>query len=292
MLTDPRQGLACLRRAVERMGGDQIMPRCRLVEVLIEQGELDEADRVLERVTARAPGHPRGRLLRARLALARRDGEGAVAALQGCWDDEHTRRQAHRLAAEARQRMEDPARAARHQARAAELPQDVPWPDPLVEDVERLVVGLRARLDLAGALSQQGRTDEALGVLEQLAQDHPREPRVWLLLGQTHQRRRALADAERSFARAVELDRGGVEAWFGLGVARLERSPREAADAFREAARLKPDHTRAHYLLGVCLKLRGDRRGARAALDQALRCQPDHAPARKALDELDREPEK
>jgi cytochrome c-type biogenesis protein CcmH/NrfG len=285
-LTDPEGGAACLRRAVERMGDGELTPRFRLVEVLLEQGELDEADRIVRQATARAPEHPRGRLLQARLALARQDGKGAVAALQGCWDDPHARRQARLLAAGAWQRLGEPARAAEAQAQAGRLPPDLPWPDPLVEEVERLVVGVRARLTWAGGLHQQGRTDESVRLLGQVVEDHPREVAAWVLLGQMLRQTRDLPGAERAFTRAVELDPENVDGWFGLGAVRLDRRPREAAAALREAVRLKPDHTLAHYLLGVCLKSSGDSEGARQAWRDALRCQPDHEPTRKALADL------
>jgi tetratricopeptide (TPR) repeat protein len=284
VLTQPRKGLSCLRRAIDRLGDGPPAPRFRLVEVLLEQGELDEAADQLRRALSIAPGHLRGRLLGARLALARRDWKRALGELEDCWDDVHTQRQARHLAAEAWQRLGDSARAEKLLAEARGLPPDVPWADPLVEEVERLVVGVRARLALASRLEHTGQPGEAIRVLELLLEDQPREVSAWVMLGQLLRRQRQFGPAEDALKRAVEIDPGSVEGWFHLGVVRaLGGRKREAVDAFRAAVRLKPDHALAHYNLGLCLQDTGDRGGARRAFEAALLCQPDHAAARRAL---------
>jgi cytochrome c-type biogenesis protein CcmH/NrfG len=287
VLTDPDQGLTCLRRAIDRLGDGPVAPRFRLVEVLLEQGDLDDAHRQLEQALQREPEHPRGRLLQSRLALARQDDKGALAGLDGCWDDPRARRQAHHLAAEAWQRLGDSSRAEKLLAIAAKLPADVPWDDPLVEEVNRLMVGVRARLTWAGQLGQQGQGREAVRVLQGVVEDYPREVSAWVMLGRALQQQDQLGLAERALLRAVEIDPGTVEGWFHLGVVRvLAGRKREGADAFVAAIRLKPDHARAHFYLGLCLKDLGDVPGARRAFDRALRCQPDYAEASKARSDL------
>jgi cytochrome c-type biogenesis protein CcmH/NrfG len=288
VLTDPGAGLACLRRAVARLDGRPLEPRFRLAEVLLEQGHLDEAEEQLRHLRTQAPDHPRGRLLQARLASSAQDTNKAIDSLQDCWDDPHVRRQARLLAAEAWQRRGDGKRGEQMQAAAAQLPPDVPWPDPFVEEVEQLAVGVRARLSLAVGLHQQGRADEAVALLERLVEARPREVAAWILLGQFHRERGRRPQAERALSRAVALDPKNVDGWFGLGMVRLDARPEAAADAFRAAIRLKPDHVLAHYYLGECLRRTGDRQGARREYQAALRCQPDHEPARQALADLDR----
>ncbi len=288
VLTEPGEGLACLRRAVERLEDGTPAPRFRLVEVLLEQGLLDEAQRHLDKALARQPDHPRGRLLLARLAWARQDWKGAVAAAEGCWQDPRARKQAHLLAAEAYRRLGEASRAEAIEARARALPEDVPWPDPLVAEVDRLQVGLRVRLAQADQLAREGRGAEAVQILNGVVHDHPREADAWLLLGQVLRRQEQLGDSERALERAVALV-GSVEAWFQLGVTRVFLGKkREAADAFREVVRLKPDHARAHHNLGVSLKDIGDLEGAKKAWRDALRCQPDNAAARQALEEAEK----
>ena len=67
---------------------------------------LEENTMTYEALT-QAAGHPRARLLQARLALAAQEPKKAIDSLEGCWDDPHARRQAHLLAAQAWQRRGD-----------------------------------------------------------------------------------------------------------------------------------------------------------------------------------------
>src|SRR5262249_42265670 len=168
-----------------------------------------------------------------------------------------------------------------------EAPEDVPWPDPFVQEVEGLQVGLRTRLAEADALARQGRAGEAIGLLEEVVRDHPDHGPAWLALGGALLRAGQPQRAERALAQAVRVTPEAVEAWFQLGGARFFLGDRRfAAEAFREAGRLEPGHTLGPLNLGVCLKERGARAGARRHLRTALACQPDYEPARKSLREL------
>jgi tetratricopeptide (TPR) repeat protein len=282
--SDPTEGLACLRRAVGRWAGEcPEAARLRLAEVLIEQGE-NEAGPLLDQ----AGPHPRAALLRARLAAAREDWGLVVRELAACAEDVHARKQAAALAAQAWRQQGEPDSAREARRRSEELPEDLPWPDPVVEEVEALQVGIQVRLAHADALVRQGHP-EGLLLLEQLVEERPEHARAWLLLGRTLLRGRP-AEAEVALARTVDLEPGSVEGWFQLAVARVFLGKREeAAKGFREATRLKPDYTLAYYNLGLCLKDLGDRSGARQAFEAALRSQPDHAESRRALDEIGRE---
>jgi cytochrome c-type biogenesis protein CcmH/NrfG len=164
------------------------------------------------------------------------------------------------------------------------LPEDLPWPDDFVEEVERMQVGVRARLARAEALLRRGEVARAVALLEEVVRDRPEHAAAWLLLGRTLAQEKRLDGAERALARVVELEPESVEGWFQLGVVRVyRRDPRGAREAFGRAVRQKPDHTLGHYNLGLCARELGDRAGARAAFESALRCQPDFEPARKAL---------
>ena len=286
VLTDPRAGIPCLERAVQR-GAEGPAPRLRLVEVLLEQGRLDEAEHHLKALLARAPHHPRTHLGLARVAFARGHWTEGLHHLEACGEDVHARQLAHTLRAAALHRLGQAERAADELRRAREAPEDVPWPDPFVQEVEGLQVGLRTRLAEADALARQGRAGEAIGLLEEVVRDHPDHGPAWLALGGALLRAGQPQRAERALAQAVRVTPEAVEAWFQLGVARFFLGDRRfAAEAFREVVRLKPDHTLGHFNLGVCLKELGDRAGARRHLRTALACQPDYEPARKSLREL------
>jgi Tfp pilus assembly protein PilF len=78
-----------------------------------------------------------------------------------------------------------------------------------------------------------------------------------------------------------------AEAWFRLGCVQAVGHPRAAADSFRRAIRLKPDHALAHFNLGHRLNELGNPAGAAEEFRAALRCRPDYAPAQAALAELE-----
>src|SRR5262249_24533455 len=187
-------------------------------------------------------------------------------------------------AAQAWQRLGAAERAAAELARGRPLPEDAPWPDRFVEEVERLQVGVRVRLARAEAPLRRGGGAAAGAALGGAVRDRPGAAAAWLLLGRTLAQERRLDGAERALARVVGLEPDSVEGWFQLGVVRVyRRDPRWAREAFGRAVRQKPDHTLGHYNLGLCARELGDRAGARAAFESALRCQPDFEPARKAL---------
>lgn len=288
MRSDPSQAASCLRRAVARWQKDSVDSHFRLARLLLEQGQLDEAEELLARAKQMKRTHPHGYLLRARLALARQRWKDVLSEVQGCWLDEHARQQARMLSAEAWQNLKEPARAEDLLAEAKRMPPDWPWRDPLAEELERLVVGVRARRSLAEDMRQQGRLDKAAEVLEQLTRDYPQDMTHFVMLGDALAKMQRFPEAEKALKRAVEGDPRCVEGWFKIGIVRRILGKRDdAIDAFRHAIRYKPDHTRAHFSLGRALQEAGDRQEARKELNETLRSQPDFEPARKALVELD-----
>jgi cytochrome c-type biogenesis protein CcmH/NrfG len=288
VLTDPGAGVPCLERAVALCGDEPPAPRLRLAEVLLEQGRLDEAEAHLRQAQRRAPHAPRVHLEWARLALGRADWRGALEHLSSCVEDPHARKLAHALRADAWSRLGEVERAREEGKQAADLPEDVPWPDPFVLEVEALQVGVRVRLAAAGALLRQERPGEAVALLEEVVRSRPESVPAWVQLGQALLGLKENGPAERAFTEALGRAPDSVEGRFGRGCARffLGRT-RDAAEDFRRVVRLKPDHVLAHFNLGQCLKQLDDPAGAAREFHEALRCRPDHAPARTALRALE-----
>jgi tetratricopeptide (TPR) repeat protein len=255
--------------------------------VLLEQGRLEEAEAHLKHLLRAAPEDARVRLGLARLALARSEWREALGHLAHAVEDPHARKAAHTLAADARSRLGEDGEARRELRQAAESPEDEPWLDPFVVEVERMQVGVRVRLAEADALLRRGRPADAVRLLEEIVRDGPDSAAAWLRLGQALLVLGEHEAARRALEQAVERQPDSVEAWFRLGCARyFLGGHREAADAFRRALHLKPDHTLAHYDLGQCLKQLGDADGAAEEFRQTLHCQPDYAPARAGLRSL------
>ena len=74
----------------------------------------------------------------------------------------------------------------------------------------------------------------------------------------------------------VKIASDSYEAWFNLGLA-YQKTGRmdQAGNAYREAAKLRPEAPEANAHLGVLLEERGDLHGARHACEAALAAAPD-----------------
>jgi len=110
----------------------------------------------------------------------------------------------------------------------------------------------------------------------------------WGALGAAYQAHRLLAEADRCYERANELD-GDDFRWVylraiareiaGAGADELER-------LFDEAVRLRPDYTAAHVRLGDAMSSRGRLREARAAFEAALALDGQLALAHRGLGQV------
>jgi tetratricopeptide (TPR) repeat protein len=292
---DPEAGIPCLERAAQRCGDGQVGPPLLLAEVLLERGRLDEVQVLLDQVMRTDPYNLRAWLGLGRLALLRQNWKAGLERLDACVSDVHTRKRARILRTEVWQQLGELERARAEQSKAAELPEDRPWPDPFQEEVLKLRRGLRARFLSVNYLMQAGRMNEAIDLLDQTLKMYPQSIEGWMRLGDIRVRTQKLGQAEACYRQAVDLAPDMAEAWYRLGcVQALEHSP-EAMPSFRQAIRYKPDYAPAHYSLGQCLKESGDPSGAAAEFRKALLCRPDYAIARTALGDLkpgDGEPKK
>ncbi len=288
ILTDSDASISFLQRAVERCGNDPLAPRLRLAETLLNQGRLDAAELHLEQARKAAPHNLRVQLGLGRLAVLRGQWRSALEHLEPCTSDEHARRLAHTLRAEAWTHLGESDKGREEQRQAAEAPEDQLWPDPFVEDTLRLQRGLTTRLQRANNLFAGQHFREAVELLEDTERRYPQSPAVRLLLGDIWRQLGRPDRAEEAFAGAVRLDPQSVDGWFRLGCMQAARKQtRAAADSFRRTIRLKPDHADAHFNLGHRLKELGDTAAAVDEFRAALRCRPDYEQARQALRQMD-----
>jgi tetratricopeptide (TPR) repeat protein len=285
-LTDPDAALPLLERAVELHEDASPEPRLRLAENLLARGRLDEAEKHFRHVLESQPDHPRAHLGLGRLAYRRDRLDACVDHLRRVADHPCARKAARTVLAQVYARRKDPA-AVRKLGPVAALPDDVMWPDPFVQEVVRLQVGLGVQLGKADELLRHGQARQGVALLRETAERYPEAERAWLALGRALIEVKDFAAAEQALAKAAALAPQSVRAWYQLGRARYGRGDyRPAADAFARAARLKPNDAAAHYELGRCLQQLGDRKGAVAAFRAALHYKPEYAAARTALTEL------
>ena len=226
---DPEQVVPLLRQA-EAVGeawpdDARAVLGLALAEVLLEQGNLDEAEEHFRQEQSRTPGHARAALGLGLIAAARGNKQAAQEFLTSARANVFARKRATvRLASLARA-SGDKAAADAFELEVAEWPADPPWPDPLRDTLARLEVGRRARARMAAMLEQQYKHAEAAQLYLQQLQEQPT-----------------------------------LEAYVGAGLnlARLKDYDR-ALPLLRKAVQLDPDSANSHYPLALVLFGRAER---------------------------------
>jgi tetratricopeptide (TPR) repeat protein len=114
-------------------------------------------------------------------------------------------------------------------------------------------------------LSRLGMQAEAIRVLEQANKVNPGYWSLSYNLGRNYYLDHRLELAERYFLIAIQIDPSKADAYYCLGLARLDSGrPQKAEVAFREALRLNPEGLEYHYQLALALKDEGKWEGALA----------------------------
>jgi Tfp pilus assembly protein PilF len=130
---DPEVAIAKLQRAVELRDGHFDRARLRLGELLLRQGRLEEAEDHFREVLRQDPENALAHLNLARIARERGDLQASLKHLSRPMEGVYTRKASCLLAAEVHQRLGNEKVANQERQRAAKLPRDQDWPDPMVE---------------------------------------------------------------------------------------------------------------------------------------------------------------
>jgi tetratricopeptide (TPR) repeat protein len=284
-LEDPENAIHYLQRAVALCDRVPDAPRLTLAETCLQQKQLGEAEAHFRRVLERAPDNARAHLGLGRLAYERGDLRDGLAHLNRSASDRHTQKASCILRAQVYHRLGDSAAAGRERARAAELPEDRPWPDPFVEETRALIVGKQARLARLQTLVGQGRLEEAGPLASQLKQDYPDVS--WLVEGRQQTAKGNSTAAEQAFRKAIELAPDSIDAHFDLGTLLFKQGNYgAAAESFRRVTQLEPEYGPAYLALGRCCSKQGDQVGAIRAFRAALQYMPHDADTHRDLGDL------
>jgi predicted TPR repeat methyltransferase len=140
-------------------------------------------------------------------------------------------------------------------------------------------------LHYAGVLAhQQGRSDEAIALIEKSLGLVPDRADWYSNLGIVFQAQGKLDDAVAACQRAISLDPSHANAHSNLGVLlRATGNPVEAEDAYRTAIRVDPAHIDAHTNLGVLLTGLKRSEEAVACFCKVITLRPKHREARRLL---------
>jgi Flp pilus assembly protein TadD len=142
----------------------------------------------------------------------------------------------------------------------------------------------RDKVVLAITRSHEGRHDEAIRLLSEVARRHPTDASIRSDLAMALLSGGYLEEATDGFLEALRLDPRSAQAQCGLGLAhqQLQRW-REAAEAFRITEMLAPDQPAGPFNLGLALQALGEHEEARRALLRAAALAPGDAEISAAL---------
>ena len=107
---------------------------------------------------------------------------------------------------------------------------------------------------MSEALERDGKSEDAVGILQNAVKRYPGDPQLWVGLGN------ALVDHARGLTPPAEL-------------------------AYRRAAQMAPGHPGAPFFYGLALARSGDRQGALAVWQQILKTAPKNADWRPLVEQ-------
>jgi tetratricopeptide (TPR) repeat protein len=306
----PEKARAHLERAAElceRSDPDNLEPRFRLVELLLETGDLEGASEAMKPLIDQVPDHPRLRYNRGVLACRRQQWQQAREWFEPLAAVPEVRQRSLAQLILVANRLGREELAERYERQQAAAPADRGWQDRFEQEVGELDVGRRLRPPQGNS----GDAEQALQTLLARAREEGRnDPGVYLALGNLFLQQGRLDEAEKAVLRAVELGAEnartfGMRGWIAFRRAEnLERGglTREAQQRFeeavgllRQAIRLSDQEAMLHYPLGASLRALGRPEEALPALRKAAQLSPEIAEIQLGLAEglaaLDRKQE-
>ena len=272
---NPGAALPSLQRAAQ-LCGDLPAPHLRLAELLIERGQLNEAEAEIRPVLQRDPKDGRALLGLGRIAAARGQLSAARDHLKQSIQYAPDVKASHTLLGTIEQRSGNQSAAEEAFRRAAQLPEAHVWPDPFLIEINRLRTGLTAMADNAENWLKQGYVSNAVALMQQAVTQYPERMQAWLVFGKALNQAGNSAAAERALRQAVQLEPDSVAARTELGSALFAQGKYPEAEAnYREALRMNPNLAEGWFNLGLCRMNQRDPSGAIEAFQKATRFKPD-----------------
>lgn len=230
-----------------------------LAQVYTQTGALDEARKLLERMTEKEPEHTSTFLMLANICYMQEDYPAMAEAAKKAIDIEEGNAMAHYLLGKAENGQNDDIMCIAHLTKAIVLKDDF----------------TEARLLRAEALIKMRQYKEAMEDIEAiLAQDADDESAL-LLRGKVKEATGAEADAETDYRYVTELNPFNEQAFLYLGQLYIvQKKLNEAIELFDEAIELNPNFAQAYHERGRAKLLNGDKDGSVEDMKKGLELNP------------------
>ncbi len=290
---DRDQMLAAYRRAAQRCG-EKPHVQLRLAEILLERGELEEAEVQIEAVLSYSPSSSRALFDKARLLLGKgKLGEAKSLVERSVMNAEDKRapcmRGPYTLLAQICRRTHDASGEAQSIADLKQIPygfEFTSWEDPEVGAVLSLSQGRARRLSTAEELARKGNLAGATGILYDMAKGNDGSTAAELL-AKTLNREGKSPEAEALLRKQLLGSPQDERLYFQLGTACSQQGKYpEAEAAYRRVVELKPDYSSAWHNLGLVLLIQGKTGEGHKAIAAAVRLNPSEVASRIKFAEL------
>jgi len=286
ILAKPDQGIAALELAV------QISPRSttlrlRLAEEYIKLDRMDQAEPLFRQLSVEDPDNARALLGLGQILLRHGKPEEALVPLRRAAKHPTAQRSARVELSQAYFRLGNIGAAEAESKSLADGPPDVAWPDEHLQAAAQYRKGLQPQVDQVLQFIRNDRLDLAGPLADQLVRDYPNSDEAHLTRAKVAVRLANSQLAIDELRKAIRLNEGLIEGHFLIGCELAKKADYEsAARSFARTAELKPSHGIAHFNLGTCRRILGDRSRAIESFQNAIRARPDLSEAHLALGEL------
>lgn len=248
-----------------------LIARNRIAAIYVAERKIDLAKQLVQEVLAENPRDNDALLLRGNLALQGNDPAAAIGDLRAVLRDQPEAVAVHRALARAHIANSEPALAEEALQRAVQL-------SPADPEV---------RIELAQFLAQNGKSGQALPLIEQTVRDNPTHVLAREILVRMYIERRDFAAARVAAEDLKTLAPERAVGYYLAGiVAQADKRNAEARQSFERALELQPDAADALAAL-MRLHIAANQTGeARALAERVLARSPDNIVARNLSGEL------
>lgn len=233
-----------------------------LAQVYIRTGELNEAHKLLKRMTEIEPEHTPTYLTLANVCYMQEDYPAMAEAAKKAIEIEEGNAMAHYLLGKADNGQGDGIMCIAHLTKAIVLKEDF----------------IEARLLRAEALTQMRQYKEAQEDIDAILAQDPEDESALLLRGKVKEANGAEEEAEEDYRHVTELNPFNEQAFLYLGQLYIaQKKLDEAITLFDEAIELNPNFAEAYHERGHAKLLNGDKDGSVEDMKKGLELNPKEA---------------